>query len=154
MHIRRDGATKTFSPVLAAGAYASGDVLFQPLEITDVSLDTKGASVLRTISVLDKAEQKQAIDLLFFSEDPGDLGANTDALAMSDAEFASFLGRVSIAAADFVSASANADATKLLEMLLITKSKQRSVWVVGVCRSGTPTYGVDGLTFKLHLERY
>lgn len=152
MH-RREGGEILITPTLDAGAYASGDVLFAPVELENVVLDTKGASILRTITVLDSAEQKQAIDLLFFNEDPGSIGAANAALSMSDSEFASFIGRVSILAADFTSASGNADATKLLEMLLPAKTKKRSIWVAGVCRSGTPTYGASGLTIKFLLER-
>lgn len=152
--LRRDGSTKTITPTLDAGAYTSGDVLFVPVELTDCTLDTKGASVLRMINVLDFADQKQSIDLLFFSENPGSIGAANAALALSDAEVASFLGHVTIATGDYVSGDANAYVTKFLEMLLIAKQSSKSFWVAGVCRSGTPTYGASGLTFKFHLERY
>ena len=150
---RRDGALISLTPTLDAGAYADGDVLFVPVELPAVVLDTKGLSVLRTLIVQDMADQKQAIDLLFFQSDPGDIGAANAALAMSDSEFASFIGHIRIAAADFVSGSANAYATKLLEMLLAAPREKKSVWVAGVVRSGTPTYGVSGLTFKFLLER-
>lgn len=153
MFVVRDGKIVSLTPTLDAGAYASGDVLFTPVELADVVLDTKGLAYLKTLIVQDMADQKQAIDLLFFQEDPGNIGAANAALAMSDAEFASFIGRVSIATGDYVSGNANAEATKFLEMLLAAQTKKRSIWVAGVCRSGTPTYGANGLTFKFIVER-
>lgn len=152
--IRRDAANISITPTLDTSAYASGDVLFVPTKLSNVTLETKGSSNLRTINILDLNDQKQAIDLLFFDEDPGDIGAANAALAMSDAEFASFIGRVSIATGDYVSGNANASVTKLLEMLIVAKTKSKDIWVAGVCRSGTPTYAANGLVFKFMLERY
>lgn len=151
---RRDGIQVTLTPALDAGAYADADVLFVPVKLENVALDTKGLATLRTLIVQDMADQKQAIDLLFFSEDPGDIGAANAALAMSDAEFASFLGHVRIAAADYVSGNANAYQTKLLEFVVQAKQGKREIWVAGVVRSGTPTYGASGLTFKFLWERF
>lgn len=149
----RDGSLITLTPTLDSGAYAAGDVLFVPVELTDVAKDTKGLATLRTLVVLDGADQKQDIDLLFFSESPGDIGAANAPLAMSDAEAAFLVGHIRIAAADYVSGNANAYATKLMEFLVGCKVKSTSVWVAGVCRGGTPTYGVSGLTFKFSWER-
>lgn len=151
---RRDGLQITLTPTLDAGAYTSGDVLFVPVELEDVALDTKGLATLRTLVVLDKADQKQDIDLLFFSEDPGNIGAANAALAMSDAEAAFLIGHIRIAAADYISGNANAYATKLMEFVAQAKQKKTSLWVAGVCRGGTPTYGADGLTFKMLWERF
>lgn len=149
----RDGALLTLTPTLDAGAYASGDVLFVPTKLQEVVVDTKGLAKLRTLFVLDGADQKQDIDLLFFSRDPGDIGAANAALSMSDAEAAFLLGHVRIAAADYVSGNANAYATKALDLLLGCEQRSADLWVAGVCRGGTPTYGVAGLTFKLSWER-
>lgn len=151
---RRDGQQITLTPTLDAGAYAAGDVLFTPVEIADVVLDTKGLATLRTLVVQDMVEAKQAIDLLLFESDPGDIGAANAALAMSDAEFAPFLGHISIATGDYISGNANAYATKNMEFVARAKATKKSLWIAGVCRSGTPTYGVSGLTFKMLWERF
>lgn len=150
---RRDGILIELTPTLDTNAYADGDVLFEPVEIANVALDTKGLATLRTLVVQDMNDQKQAIDLLFFTEDPGDIGAANAALAMSDAEFAPFIGHIRVAAADYISGNANAYATKALEFLAGTKVAKKSLWVAGICRGGTPTYAADGLTFKMLWER-
>lgn len=150
----RDGSLITLVPAISAAIYADGDVLFAPTKLLDVAQDTKGLATLRTLLVLDGADQKQAIDLLFFSRDPGDIGAANAPLAMSDAEAAFLLATVRIAAADYVSGNANAYQTKQLELLMGCEQKSKDLWVAGVVRSGTPTYGaVDALTFKFLWER-
>ncbi len=149
----RDGSLITLTPTLDTAIYADADVLFVPVELQNVVLDTKGLAKLRTLVVQDLADQKQAIDLLFFTEDPGNLGAANAALAMSDAEFGPFIGHVRVAAADYVSGNANAYATKQLDMLLGAKVKSKSLWVAGVVRSGTPTYAADSLTLKFLWEQ-
>ncbi len=151
---RRDGIQKTLTPTLDAGAYADNDVLFVPVELTFVALDTKGLATLRTLVVQDMADQKQDIDLLFFTEYPGNIGAANAALAMSDAEFASFIGHISIVANDYISGDANAYATKNMEFVVQAAQGRKSIWVAGVVRSGTPTYGASGLTFKMLWERF
>lgn len=153
-YLMRDGALITIIPAISAAIYADGDVLFVPKQLTDVARDTKGLATLRTLLVLDKADQKQAIDLLFFSRDPGDIGAANAPLAMSDAEAEFLLAHVRIAAGDYVSGNANAYATKQLELLMGCEQAKTDLWVAGVVRSGTPTYGsVDNLTFKFLWER-
>lgn len=151
---RRDGLQTTLTPTLDAGAYTSGDVLFVPVRLTNVALETKGLVTLRTLVVQDMADQKQDIDLLFFTNDPGDIGAANAALAMSDAEFADFIGHIRIKAADYVSGNANAYATKQLELIMQAAVNKKEIWVAGVCRGGTPTYGASGLTFKFLWERF
>lgn len=152
---RAPGAVISISPTLDAGAYAAGDVLFAATKLENVALDSKGLANLRTIVVLDLANQKQAIDLYFFNADPGSVGSLNAALDISNTQLANLIGRASILAADFVTAKAatNAEATKLLEMLLATANSKKDVWVVGACRSGTPTYGAAGLQIKFIMEQ-
>lgn len=149
----RDGVSITLIPTLDAGAYADNDVLFVPVKLQDVVVDTKGLAVLRSLFLLDVPAQKQDIDLLFFSRDPGDIGAANAALAMSDAEAQFLIGHISLVAADYVDGNANAWITKQLELLLGTEVKSKDLWIAGVVRSGTPTYGAAGLTLKLTWER-
>ena len=149
----RDGSLITLVPVLDAGAYADNDVLFVPTKLESVVVDTKGPAILRSLFLLDTAGQKQDMDLLFFSRDPGDIGAANAALAMSDAEAQFLLGHISLVAADYVDGNANSWITKTVEMLMGTERGSKDIWVAGVVRSGTPTYGVSGLTLKFSWER-
>lgn len=156
MLIRRDGFESLKTPTLDTSAYASGDLLFDKVEITPVSLDPKGLGYLRTLFVIDSDNNKQAIDLLFFNEDPGTLGSLNAAVALSDAQAAKLVAMVSVATGDYVTLTggSNAVAMKSLDILLPMKAKSRSIWMAGVCRSGTPTYAATGLTIKNIIERY
>ena len=153
--MRRDGLVATLTPALSVGAYGSGDVMGAPMEIPEGVLDTKGLAILRTVVVLDKANQKAAVDLLIFDADPGNVGADNAALDLSATQLDMLIGRISVATGDYTTlkTATNAEATKLLEMLLPAKVKSKAFWVVCVSR-GTPTYGsAVALTLKFSMER-
>lgn len=155
--IRRDALIANLIPVLSAGAYASGDLLGAgALKISGAVIDTKGLSILRTVVITDKSNQKQAIDLLFFNEDPGNVGTDNAAVDISSAVLASgFIGRVSVATGDYttVKSATNAEATKNLEMLLAAKTKSVDIWIVPVIRGAATYVGASDLTIKPILER-
>lgn len=151
--IKRDGLLVTSTPAIGVGAYGAGDVLGAPVKLSDVVGDTKALVYLKSLVVLDVANQKQELDILFFESDPGNVGADNAAVALSAAQLALVVGIIKVAAADYITVGARAVAQKNLEMLIPTKVKTTDVWVVYVSR-GTPTYGaVDGLKFKYNFER-
>jgi hypothetical protein len=127
-----------------AAAYSSGDQIGADLlELTNVALEQDGLAVLESLTVVDKAKQKSALELLFFSSKPTGV-ANNAVADISDAEMASkFLGAVSIASGDWKDLNANSYAS-LRNIGLILKSSsattgRRSVYVL-VVAAGTPTY--------------
>lgn len=110
---------------------------------------------LRTLVACDLSNQKQAIDLLFFNQDPGSLGALNAALDISTTQLLTLIGVISIGTSDWTTAKAatNAYAQKLQEMLVPCAQKLQDIWVAGICRSGTPTYGASSLILNVMLER-
>ena len=152
---RRDGLFVTVRPTLDTSAYASGDVLFAATKIQNAAQDTKGLAYLRTLVACDLSNQKQAIDLLFFNQDPGAMGAVNAALDISTAQLLTLIGVISIGTSDWTTAKsgANAYAQKLQEMLVPCAQTLKDIWVAGVCRSGTPTYGASSLVLNVMLER-
>lgn len=144
-------------PTLDLAAYATGDLLFQANKIAKATLNGKGFAYLRSIIVLDAANQKAALDLLFFSEDPGSLGTLNAAIDLSAAQLAKVIALVSIASADYVTlkATTNAVATKLIaDLLLPAVATSKDIWVAGISR-GSPDYtAASDLTFKFMLERH
>lgn len=154
---------KSIRPTLDTSAYASGDVLFQPLELPNFFAGAGCCSILESVHATDLASQSTAIDLYFFSKAPASsVGANNAAFAPVDADMVFCVGKVSIAAADFAASGANnSTATKAAIGQLFQgedpgtgsspsgATKNKSVWVVGVCRSGTPTYAATDLVFKI-----
>lgn len=153
----------TLVPTLDTSIYASGDTLFLATEILGAVAGGGCCSILESITAIDFASQSQAIDLYFFSRTPASsFGAANAVFAPVDADMTYCLGKVAIAAADFSAAGANSStATKLaLGLLLMPEtpksgsgagSNNTSIFVIGVLRSGTPTYGASDLTLKIGL---
>lgn len=152
---RRDGCIVTVRPTLDTAQYASGDVLFAATKISNAAQDTKGLAYLRTLVACDLANQKQAIDLLFFNQDPGSIGALNAALNISTAQMLLLIGVLQIGTSDWTTAKAatNAYAQKLQELLVPCAQNLKDIWVAGVVRSGTPTYGASDLILNVALER-
>lgn len=158
--VRGSSKVITLTPDLAADsvaattAYSSGDVIGDHLTVSKAVLDTKGTALLQSLTVLDKANQKSALDLIFFNEEPAaSYGANNSAYGLNDSDLSKVIGRISVAAADYVSSgSNNAEATlRNLGLLLQSLEKSKDVYVLVVAR-GTPTFGANGdLIIKLGL---
>lgn len=156
MFLPSDGLVASLVPAItASSAYSAGQVLGAPLEIAGATRETKGLSYLRTLLILDASNQKSAIDVLFFNQNPGNIGADGAALNLSAAQLLMMIGIVSVLTADYVTlkAATNAIATKVPNILIPAMQGSKSIWAAFVSR-GTPTYGtVTDLTIKAILER-
>jgi hypothetical protein len=152
-----DGIVVPITPTLDLAAYATGDLLFQANKLEKSVLNGKGFAYVREIVVLDSANQKAALDLIFFNEDPGSLGTLNSAIDLSAAQLAKMIGLVSIASADYVTlkANTNAIATKIVaDLLLPAVATSKDLWVAGISR-GSPDYAAaTDLTFKFMMERH
>lgn len=144
-------------PVDIAGAYASGDLLFAPIEIQNAVQETKGSSLVRSILILDQAVQKPAMDLLFFNQDPGSLAALNAAVTVNATQLLMLIGMQNIATGDWtvLQSATNAAAMKLPSYLLLPAIKgSKSIWMAGVARAAATYVAITDLTIKLALERH
>jgi hypothetical protein len=151
---RRNAKVISVTPNLASFAtpYSAGDVLGSVLTLSAVALEKNATAILESVVVLDKANQKAAIDLVIFDSSPANsIGADNAAYSLNDADLGSVVGRVSILAADYVSSgTANAEATiKAIEILIQASTKSKDLYLAVISR-GTPTYGsASDLIIKL-----
>lgn len=136
------------TPTITAGAYTSGKALGGLLTFSDIGL--AGFGTLLSVAILDKGNQKAAIDLLLFNQS-FTATANGSTIAISAGDFANMIGIVSVATADYVTVgnSANAIATKANVILPIIAGADNNIYGQLVCR-GTPTYAsTSDITVKL-----
>ena len=154
MFLPSDGLVADIVPTLDTGGYSTGDLLFAANQIDKATLNTKGLSYLRSLLVIDTANQKSALDLLIFDRDPGSLGTLNNAIDISTAQLGYLVAKIGVAAADYVTlkASTNAVAQYTPNILLPAKVQARDFWVAGISR-GSPTYAASSLTFRMVLER-
>lgn len=137
----------------AAVAYAAGDTLTDALELPGAGADGGRITVLDTVVLNDKDDQKQALDLVFLNANQT-LGTKNDACAISDANADKIVGMVHVATTDYVDlGGASVVCLKNIGLEMKTATGETSLWVAGVSQ-GTGTYTANGLTGKFTFVRY
>jgi len=148
----------TVTPNMASFAtpYSSGDVIGSVTKIPNALLDMGYCAKLLSVVVLDAANQKSALDFVFFTQTPANsIGADNSPYALNDADLLKVCGRFSVLTADYVSSGTNnAEATKTnIKLLLEGVPGSRDLYMAVISR-GTPTYGsASDLSIKLGLEQ-
>lgn len=135
--------------VTDTNAYADNDVLVVPQKVVGFFTSPGGTRRLKSIVLLDEADQAQDLDLLFFNAD-ATLGTINAAVSMTDADARKVIGAVSLVAADYVDLVNGQVAVKQgLDWILKAADDEADLWIGAVCRSGTPTYAASSLKLKL-----
>lgn len=143
--------TVSQTPTITAGAYTTGKALGGLLTFSD--LVTGGYSKLISAVLLDKGNQKAAIDLLLFNQTFTPT-ADAATIAISAADFANMIGIISFAAADYatVGSSANAIATEKNLNLPLLGSVNNNVYGQLVVRGSVTYASTSDVTVKLCSE--
>lgn len=135
--------------VTDTNAYADNDVLVVPQKVVGFFTSPGGTRRLKSVVLLDEADQAQDVDLLFFNAD-ATLGTINAAVSMTDADARKVIGAVSLVAADYVDLVNGQIAVKQgLDWILKAADDEADLWIGAVCRSGTPTYAASSLKLKL-----
>ena len=138
------------TPLLnVAGAYLAGDEVGVPFEIPGVvDYPGKGGSVVG-VTLVDKAAQALAIDLILFNALP--IGVADNAIYdVTDAEAGTIVGQVSLLAGDYIGGASNKTAHKDTDIDFETTSVATSLWGIFVTR-GIPTYALNSLVLVLEV---
>lgn len=143
----------TINPAVDTAAYASGNLLFAKTQINNLPFAETYFAELTSLTLTDNANQKSAIDLLFFDDNP-DIGATLNAVfSWGTTGFGMCVGRVRIDAADYVTIGSKAVATKVNLGLHMLTQGGRTLRVAAVS-AGTPTYATaTDLTIKFQFKR-
>lgn len=131
------------APVADTSIYAAGDLIGGKLTLSPAVLAAAGGGVIQSIVLVDQANQKAPIDIVFFGSDPsGTTFTDQAALDIADADVLNIVGVVSVAASDYVSFADNAVAT-LRPSMAFKLDSGITLYAALVCR-GTPTYAASG----------
>lgn len=133
-------------PVLDTSIYADDDVLFVPVPIPGTA---NAGRKLMSVSVLDEADQAQAIDLVL-SDGSVALGAANAAVNITDAHARKIVGVVSVVSADYSDLVNSQIAT--VRGINLAVLARNGLYVGGVLRSGTPTYAASSLRIRFGFE--
>jgi hypothetical protein len=131
--------------------HASGDLLADALEVEHF-VKPNGCSIIESVSVVDYDDQGANFSLLFFSEDPGSLGALNAAMAISDEKAAKCKGFVTISS--WLDIGGQQLGTELNKKGLELRPTDggTSIWVAAIS-AGTGTYVTAKLSIAIGLLR-
>jgi hypothetical protein len=134
--------TITVTPTVDTLIYASGDLIGGLLTFDGVRLI--GGAVIKTITLVDQAKQNAAIDLILFGGNlSGTTLTNNGVLDVADADLLTYLGHVSIPAANYAPFNDNSAATvKDINLYLLPAATGTAIYGLLVSR-GTPTYAAS-----------
>lgn len=124
-----------------AGAYADGDLLFNPTEMPGFFDPVKICAIIQSLFVHDKSDQTGAMDILFVAA--GDsFGTLNAAMAPSDALAANIVGAITVATALFDLGNSRVYQPEFNPLVVRPfTSATTSLWVAGIARAAR-TMGV------------
>lgn len=144
--------------VQAASIYAAGDLLHDSLlTLSNALQKERHSGKIVGVSVTDKAGQNAALTIEFFSRSvTGTFTANA-APTIADADLANFLGRVSVAAADYKAYADNSVASVQCNVPVASNvssgEPSRDLYMM-VLSQGTPTYAsTSDISVNIFLEQ-
>lgn len=143
----------TVTPTLDTSAYASGDLLFDATEVVSAAHANGAVVTLKSVTVIDKSDQKVAFTLLIANA-ATDFGAPNSAPDPDDAEAATVIGWVPIGTGDYVDLGGAAVAcVRNVNLVLKAGAATTNLYIAGVNGSGTPTFRDSDLVFYLGFKR-
>lgn len=139
------------TPVIDTVAYTSGDSVGGKITAGAIA-NAFGQGVLKDLVVVDKANQKQPLTFLFFDQDPSaGTYTNNGAVTLDPADALKVIAKVNVAAADYETVGGKAvAAVEVSKVVKGTPDSNRTLYLL-VVTTGTPTYAVGDLLFRLGL---
>ena len=122
-----------------ASAYEAGDCVGEVIEIVNAVRVSGGTGVLQSIQIIDKGNQKAAMELLIFDSDPGAATIADDTAFVYSTDISKQIARIPIAASDYVTLNSIATAS-IGGLSRIVKASGSANLYAALVTTGTPTY--------------
>lgn len=151
--MKRDLILVTVAPVVDTLINAAGDNIGGKLTVPGVYLGVGVPARLQGLFILDKSNQKAALDLVIWDRDPAAATITTNAALVWGTTDVQAIARVPIAAADYVTIGAEAIAC-LRDLNTEVWSGTETTLYAALFTSGTPTYATAAaLQLRLMFQR-
>lgn len=138
-------------PPTETTAYAKDDVVFAPIEISDVVFSEGDTVLLESVKLIDGDELNKAIDLIFLKSEVSIGAVNAAASVPSGAEY---LGTVKIAKTEYTDLGAFSVAEKKnVNEIFAAASDAKSLWVAGIAREAITYTSTSGLSLITTFRR-
>jgi hypothetical protein len=140
---------KTVTLTLDTSIYASGDVLADLTQVTDMVRADGAAILIQSVTVLDKDAQGIEMDLVI-SPYAKSLGTLNAGVSISDADAEGLQRIANIASTDYASlGSGSKIATKSGIGLMVQAAAGSSKLYIGAITRGTPTHTAAGIVLQI-----
>lgn len=126
-------------PVINTSAYTGGDAVGGKQTLTDALRSSGGTAVLESIMVLDRGNQKAALEILIFDADPTAATITNNSPFVFSTDDLKVLARIPVAASDYVTLDSKATAT-IKGIGVTLKAETGTSLYAAVVTTGTPTY--------------
>lgn len=132
--------TVSVTPTISATpAYTSGDAVGGKQTLTSAVRVSGGKALLQTLTVIDRANQKQPLTILFFNSDPSAATITDNAAFVFSTDISKLIGKVNVLAADYETVDSIAVAT-IANLGLLLKASGSANLFVAVVTTGTPDF--------------
>lgn len=139
----------TVTPTIDTAPYSSGDSVGGPLTVIESGRFSSQVVILENLVISDQSDQKAAMQIFFFDDNPsGATLTNNAAAAFTAADIAKIAGRLAVAGADFVTLPTGMATASYKNLGLIVKPAADGKIYLAMVTTGTPTYAVGALTLK------
>jgi hypothetical protein len=152
VYIRRDEVQLSLTFSVDTNVYANNDLIADTQEVGVVGQSDGDIVTLDSLHLLDKADQKNPVILVFLNANTS-LGTENSAPSISDTDAANIIGMVSIAAADYVDVGGASIASKAPALKMKLASGSSKIWVGIIGGTGTPTYAASDLVGSFIFSR-
>jgi hypothetical protein len=137
------GPTTIISPTITVStspAYTANDVVGGKLTLTDALRVSGGTGILQSLCIIDKGNQKAALEILIFDSNPSS-GTYTDngAFSWNATDGAKLIRRISVLASDYTTFGTAAIADLSTGGKVLKASGSKNLYAV-IVTTGTPTY--------------
>lgn len=133
---------------LDTNAYANNDVIAATQELTDAVKAIDGWGMIESLTVIDKDDQGQVFDVWIMDSNVA-IGTENAAADITDANAAYILGRIPVAAADYVDlGGVKVASLKNVGLPIKPVSGGTSIYVAIVNGTGTPTFTAAGIVLR------
>lgn len=140
--------TVTLTPTISTTAYTAKDGIGGKQTLANAVRISGGVSILQSVMVIDKANQKAALTILLFDADPSGSTLTNDAEPnIAAADIGKIIRKIDIAAADYGTvdhAGTDFAVAEITALSKVVKAASGTSLYALITTSGTPDYGADG----------
>lgn len=131
---------KDTTAVSTSPAYTAGDAVGGKRTLTDALRTSNGSAILESITLLDRANQKAAMELIIFDSDPSAATITDNSAFVYSTDDLKVLARITIAATDYVTLNSKAIAQLRGLGVTLKGANNNTNLYAALVTTGTPTY--------------